>query len=69
MFREATRISTISETYYHYSLFLESQGRNAEARVWAQRILEKKPTMPDIFGGRNGPGFARRTRCWAGVRA
>src|SRR5450432_765596 len=38
MFREATRISTISETYYHYALFLQSQGRTAEARVWAQRI-------------------------------
>src|ERR1700726_3245008 len=38
MFREATRISTLSETYYHYALYLESQGRNAEARIWAQRI-------------------------------
>src|SRR5581483_1174709 len=27
MFQEATRISTLSETYYHYSLFLESHGR------------------------------------------
>jgi hypothetical protein len=35
MFREATRISTISETYYHYALFLQSQGRRAEAREWA----------------------------------
>src|SRR6201997_1626585 len=46
MFREATRISTISETYYHYALFLQEQGRNAEARGWAQKILDKKPTMP-----------------------
>src|SRR5579859_3979791 len=43
MFREATRISTISETYYHYALFLQSQGR-AEASQWARKILEKKPT-------------------------
>src|SRR5579864_6010299 len=28
LFLEATRISTISETYYHYALFLESQGRS-----------------------------------------
>src|ERR1700746_1993687 len=46
LFREATRISTISETYYHYALFLESQGRGAEAREWAKKILDKKPTMP-----------------------
>src|ERR1700746_1005693 len=46
LFREATRISTISETYYYYALFLESQGRGAEAREWAKKILDKKPTMP-----------------------
>jgi hypothetical protein len=56
MFREAVRISTLSETYYHYALFLESQGRNAEARIWAQRILEKKPTMPGYL--------RRRERLW-----
>src|SRR6516164_1865017 len=28
-FREAVQISTLSETYYHYALFLESQGRKA----------------------------------------
>ena len=47
-FARPRRISTISETYYHYALFLESQGRTAEAREWAQKILEKKPTMPVI---------------------
>jgi len=46
MFRETMKISTISETYYHYALFLQSQGRMAEAREWAQKILDKKPTMP-----------------------
>src|SRR3954470_2142697 len=59
MFREATRISTLSETYYYYALFLESQGRNAEARVWAQRILEKKPTMPGYLRRRERPWFRR----------
>src|SRR5436305_9009384 len=44
MFREATRISTISETYYHYALFIQSQGHIAEASEWAQKIHDKKPT-------------------------
>ena len=59
MFREATRISTLSETYYHYALFLESQDRKAEARIWAQRILEKKPTMPGYLRGRERPWFRK----------
>ncbi len=59
LFREATQISTLSETYYHYALFLESQGRNAEARVWAQRILEKKPTMPRYLRRRERPWFRK----------
>jgi hypothetical protein len=59
MFREATRISTISETYYHYALFLQSQGRMAEAREWAQKILAKKPTMPRYLRRRERPWFRK----------
>ncbi len=56
MFREAVKISTISETYYFYALFLQSEGRMAEAREWAQKILDKKPTMPGYL--------RRRERAW-----
>lgn len=59
MFREATRISTISETYYHYALFLQSQGRVAEARDWTQKILDKKPTMLGYLRRRERPWFRR----------
>jgi hypothetical protein len=59
LFREATRISTISETYYHYALFLQSQGRMAEAREWAQKILDKKPTMPGYLRRRERPWFRK----------
>jgi hypothetical protein len=59
MFREAVRISTISETYYRYSLFLQSQGRVAEAREWAQKILDKKPTMPGYLRRRERPWFRK----------
>jgi hypothetical protein len=69
MFREATRISTISETYYHYALFLESQGRGAEAREWAQKILAKKPTMPGYLRRRERPWFRRANSVLGRVRA
>jgi hypothetical protein len=59
MFREAVRISTISETYYHYALFLESQGRKTEAREWAKKILDKKATMPGYLKRRERPWFRK----------
>jgi len=59
LFREATRISTMSETYYHYALFLQSQGRIAEAREWARKILDKKPTMPGYLRRRERPWFRK----------
>ena len=46
LFQQSTKTSTSSETYYNYALFLHSQGRNDEAREWAQKILAKGPTMP-----------------------
>lgn len=59
MFREATRISTMSESYYHYALFLESQGRTVEAREWAKKILDKKATMPGYLKRRERPWFRK----------
>ena len=45
-FEQATKISTSSETYYNYALFLQRQGRIDEARQWVQKILDKRATMP-----------------------
>lgn len=59
MFREATRISTMSETYYHYALFLQSQGRIDEARQWAQKILDKRASMPGYLRRRERPWFRK----------
>jgi hypothetical protein len=59
LFREVTKISTISETYYNYATFLSSQGRRAEAREWARKILDKKPTMPNYLRRRERPWFRR----------
>ena len=69
LFREATRISTISETYYHYALFLESQGRAAEAREWARKILDKKPTMPVYLRRRERPWFRKASSLLARLPA
>ena len=58
-FLEATKISTLSETYLNYASFLASQGRTEEARDWAQRILQKKPTMPNYLRRRERPWFRK----------
>ncbi len=34
--------------YLNFAALLASEGRNAEAREWAQKVLDKKPTMPDL---------------------
>ncbi len=59
LFREVTKISTLSETYFNYASFLASQGRNLEAKEWAKRILAKKPTMPGYLKRRERPWFRR----------
>ncbi|MGC2402041.1 MAG: tetratricopeptide repeat protein [Acidobacteriaceae bacterium] len=46
LFQQATKISTSSETYYNYALFLHGAGRNEESRQWVQKIIDKGPTMP-----------------------
>jgi hypothetical protein len=56
LFKQATKISTSSETYYNYATFLQAQGRSEEAREWAQKILDQRRTMP---------GYQRRReRVW-----
>jgi len=59
MFRQAVERSTLSETYLNYADFLASAGRNAEARQWAQKVLDKKPTMPGYLRRRERPWFRR----------
>jgi hypothetical protein len=59
LFQQATKISTNSETYYHFALFLQSQGRTAEARDWAQKILDKRITMPGYLRRRERPWFRK----------
>lgn len=59
IFRQVTKISTISETYYNFASLLASEGRNAEAKEWARRILDKKWNMPGYLRRRERPWFRR----------
>jgi hypothetical protein len=57
LFRRATSSSTLSETYLNFASLLASEGRNAEAREWVQKVLDKKPTMPGYQRRRERPWF------------
>jgi hypothetical protein len=59
LFQKVTVISTLSETYLNYASLLAGEGRNAEARVWTQRVLDKKPTMPRYLKRRERPWFRK----------
>jgi len=59
LFQHATAVSTSSETYFNYAVFLAAQDRVAEAREWAGRILAKRPTMPRYLQRRERPWFRR----------
>ena len=61
LFAEVTATSTLSETQYNYASFLAAEGRHAEARSWAERIVRKKSTMPEYIKRRERPWF-RKTR-------
>jgi len=59
LFAAVTQTSTISETLYNYALFLQSQGRCAEAKEWAQKLLDKKYSMPAYLRRRERPWFRK----------
>ena len=59
-FVEATRFSTTSETLFNYASFLKAQGRKAEAKEWAEKILSKQRTMPRYLQRLERP-WARKT--------
>jgi len=57
LFRQAIASSTLSETYLNFADLLRSEGRNQEAREWAQKVLAKKPSMPGYLRRRERPWF------------
>jgi hypothetical protein len=59
IFADVTELSTLSETQYNYASLLAAQGRTAEAREWAERVLRKKATMPSYLRRRERPWFRK----------
>ncbi|HUM05670.1 MAG TPA: tetratricopeptide repeat protein [Terriglobales bacterium] len=59
LFRQVTTTSTLSETYLNFSDLLASEQRTKEARDWAQKVMDKKPTMPSYLRRRERPWFRR----------
>ena len=59
LFREVITRSTSSETYLNFADLLASEGRSAEAREWAQRVLDKRPSIPGYQRRRQRPWFRR----------
>jgi hypothetical protein len=59
LFRQLTVTSTLSETYLNLAELLASEGRNAEAREWAQKVLDKRASMPGYLRRRERPWFRR----------
>ena len=62
LFLKTTVTSTRSETYLQYAELLAAEGRNAEARAWAQKVLDKKPTMPAYVRRRERPWFREASK-------
>jgi hypothetical protein len=61
LFRRVTVVSTSSETYLNFADLLASEGKNVEAQEWAQKVLDKEPTMPRYLRRRERP-WSRRAR-------
>ena len=59
VFKQATEVSTLSETCYNYASFLAGQKRTAEAREWAERILARRLTIPLYLRRRERPWFQK----------
>jgi hypothetical protein len=62
LFRQVTIKSVASETYLNFAELLASEGRMGEAREWAQKVLDKKPTMPGYLRRRERPWFRSASR-------
>lgn len=45
--------------YLNFAGMLAAEERNAEAREWVQKVLDKKPSMPAYLRRRERPWFRR----------
>ena len=58
-FQAALDKSTLSESELNSATFLAAQGRNAEARVMAQKMLDRKHSIPRYLQRRERPWFSK----------
>jgi hypothetical protein len=59
LFARVTELSNFPEVHYNYAQFLKSQGRASEAREAAQKILNRKRTMPRYLQRLERPWFRK----------
>ena len=58
-FKEVTVFNTTPETLFHHAWFLKEAGRNDEAQQAAQKVLDKKKTLPRYMQRIERPWFHR----------
>lgn len=59
LFARTAEISNFPEVHYNYAQFLKSQGRAPQAREEAQKILNRKRTMPRYLQRFERPWFRK----------
>ena len=59
LFSSVVQESTLSEIHYYYADFLARSGRSQEALEWANRLLDRKRSMPSFQKRRDRPWFRR----------
>lgn len=68
LFDRVMRLSTLTELQYYYAAFLASQGRTADAREFAERIMQKKNTLPGFQRRRDRPWFRKTAALLKGLK-
>ncbi len=68
LFQQATQDFNQLRDLLQLRDFLQAQGRNEEARQWAQKILDKRPTMPAYQRRRERPWFRKAYALLARLR-
>jgi hypothetical protein len=58
-FQLAMDRSTLSETQFNYANFLAAQGRHADARDIAQKMLDRRQSIPRFLQRRERPWFRK----------
>ena len=59
LFARTAELSNYPEVHYNYARFLKSQGRTLEARRAAERILNRKRTLPGYLKRLERPWFRK----------